>query len=368
MNRSRSSSMPKSTRYINQPIHNSTKITSSPHHNNRKYIHTSICVDDRLPHSQNIKNNHHAYQLNFHRRSKVFLMNKNKTISTTSRELSFAKKNLAYLKNDNFHGNFSNTITSANGAMNIGGCANAGFANIGGVGFNSINSQHSSNNRHRIGTNLQIPIKRNSLKRVIDKRVVDKRNSYANSKYYVKRILADTKPAEDENTNATQVQNNSARKSSVVKISDDSFFNTSKDKLIVLDNLRESNEDDDDDDQNENEDGQSKKLSRSNSKRKETIEKQNTCKIAYFELERENTTLKAPDFLDPNWIPSRVRESLLDLHRKFYKKSPLQLSHISKSDSNLKSEYQRKLSKKIIENRKLLSLQSTETLDRNTYV
>lgn len=58
--------------------------------------------------------------------------------------------------------------------------------------------------------------------------------------------------------------------------------------------------------------------------------------------------------LDPNWIPLRVRTSLLDMHYHLHKKPQvLQTSHFSKSDSNIKG------TRFFEKSKKLLSLQKS---------
>lgn len=81
----------------------------------------------------------------------------------------------------------------------------------------------------------------------------------------------------------------------------------------------------------------------------------------YFRRLIRNTALsenpKSSDLLDPNWIPSHVRESLLNLHYNLHKKPTLlQTSRISKSDSNLKSKNVQPLEEL---SKKIFSLQNT---------
>lgn len=72
------------------------------------------------------------------------------------------------------------------------------------------------------------------------------------------------------------------------------------------------------------------------------------------------TVSKSPGLLDPNWIPLKVQESLLDLHYKLHlKPTLLQTSQISKSDSNLKSKSFKQVDH-LNKSKKMLSLQNSQ--------
>ncbi|CAF0720887.1 unnamed protein product [Brachionus calyciflorus] len=167
----------------------------------------------------------------------------------------------------------------------------------------------------------------------LNKRVSDKRNLYARSKNSIRRPLSEVK----------RYENTWSLKSCDQSIEDNTTVNSQKNEIDSFDTI----------DQNRNILEEIQETSFIRSKPKSIKLTRNTHTFS------GNTPTKSPGLLDPNWIPLKVQESLLNLHYALHKKPTLlQTSHISKSDSNLKTRNTCNVMDQFT--KKLLSLQNSQ--------
>ena len=180
------------------------------------------------------------------------------------------------------------------------------------------------------------------------KRVLDKRHLYAKSKYFVKRN------GTDETEAFKTTQSSSLKKSSQdsVTISIKEKSKKSVDSPVANTTLNSSNEITNNRDRIEFVDRNER--DGNIQRHKSSLNNEDTAILSGISA---NSVLKSPDLLNPNWIPLRVRTNLIELHRNLYRnRTPLQLSSISKSESNLR---QSSRSRELIPE-KLLSLQNSQ--------
>ncbi len=159
------------------------------------------------------------------------------------------------------------------------------------------------------------------------RRVLDRRNLFARSKHFVKRINVDRNSTLDDENNTLKTNSFSVKKSG-----DESLTNSFRENNVPF-SVKKSED--------------SFLMDSSREKDKEFFEIVNSSSInnsvesGSILKKSANPTAelpspKSPDLLDPNWIPERVRINLIELHERITQnRALLQLSYISKSDSNL---------------------------------
>ena len=186
--------------------------------------------------------------------------------------------------------------------------------------------------------NIIIPNENYSIEKPLflnSSKLSDKRNLYANSKFSVKRPLtAITHSSEQIDEN--ELSHNSASRVKCLSILEPSRkLNKESTSQTEKPNATSSQQDPN---------------SKSSLINDLNMHKQNIDAI-------KNNSIKNSNFLDPNWIPVKVQENLIDMHNKLHKKPTLlQLSHISKSESNLKVIEPKKSER----SKKPLSLQNSQ--------
>jgi hypothetical protein len=371
---------------IYQKVHINKHMAHSLHaHQNVNYIITT---------EQNLSEAQRNGQLaDFIIAQKPSLRNRSASMSTTFSAMQRRKSSYVH-KIDYMHKSFcgpSPYTVSRNGSGGLDGHSSyarrqwhAGTKSA--IEFNKALKMFKSNNSNSSGlkklnsSNNSVGLNYNNVKRSANfqtankgavgyRRVLDRRNLFARSKHFIKRVNVNPSGTLDEESNMLKTNSFSVKRSGE---DSSTSFNNSRESQIIRDNsLKEKNvsfsisvkKSEDYSSPFESNSSRDKRNSKELSDFLNSMSGHNSLEIGGI-LKKNNSVAmasvdvqsqpKSPDLLDPNWIPERVKVNLLDLHDHVVKnKVLLQLSYISKSDSNLTGHKADK---------KQLSLQSSNEL------